>query len=232
VPRGGRQVIPRPPEARPAGAAPWAVLPAADRTLTLATVRQRSASLPPPEPFLPPHPDSVAAAVLVPLFAGPDDDARMVLTRRPDTMPSHQGQVAFPGGKVDRSVDRTPRDTAVREAYEEIGLAPDAVEIVAELPSVGTAVGQFVMTPFVGVLAPDARLVAHPHEVARVFDVSLAELLDPEVYRGEIWRLGAEMRLMHFFEVDGETIWGATARILAELLGAWTATRFREPAGS
>jgi peroxisomal coenzyme A diphosphatase NUDT7 len=230
APRGGRQVIPRPPEARPAGPAPWAEIPLADRPLTLTEVRGRCAALPVPAPFPLPRPDAVLAAVLVPLLAGPADEARLVLTKRPDTMPSHQGQIAFPGGKIDPAVDRSARDAALREAEEEIALAPDAVEVLAELPTVGTAVGQFVMTPYVGVVAPGTPLVAHPREVTRVFDVALAELLDPDAYRSEVWQLWGEARLMHFFDLEGETVWGATARILADFLAALTATGFPEPA--
>jgi 8-oxo-dGTP pyrophosphatase MutT (NUDIX family) len=206
------------------------VLPPEARAPTLTDVRARCAALPVPEPFPLPRPDAILAAVLVPLLAGAADEARHVLTKRPETMPSHQGQIAFPGGKIDPAVDRTPRDAALREATEEIALPPRAVEVVAELPTVGTAVGQFVMTPFVGVVAPGTPLVAHPREVARVFDVSLAELLDPEAYRSEVWQFWGEARLMHFFDLEGETVWGATARIRAVLLAGLTATGFPEPA--
>jgi 8-oxo-dGTP pyrophosphatase MutT (NUDIX family) len=159
--------------------------------------------------------------VLLPIFgstAGADADARLVLTKRPDTMPSHQGQIAFPGGKIDPTVDASARDAALREADEEIGLAPHDVEVIAELPTVGTAVGQFVMTPFVGVTAPHPRLTPHPFEVVRVFDVSLAELLRDDVYRSEVWTWGEDERDMYFFDLEDETIWGATARILVEFL--------------
>ena len=163
--------------------------------------------------------------MLVPLFAEPlAGEARLVLTKRPETMPSHQGQIAFPGGKIDAMMDPTPRDAALREAEEEIALLRDSVEIIAELPSVGTAVGQFVMTPFVGIIEPSPLLVADPYEVDRVFDVALSELLDDDIYHSEVWEFWGEARLMHFFELDGETMWGATARILADFLAALTRT--------
>jgi 8-oxo-dGTP pyrophosphatase MutT (NUDIX family) len=198
----------------------------------LAAVRERCAALPAPPAVALPRPDSIRAAVLVPFLAGPADDARLVLTRRPETMRSHQGQVAFPGGKIDPQLDRSARDAALREAFEEISLAPEAVEILAELPTVPTAVGQFVMTPFVGVVAPGTILVPHPREVARVFDVSLAELLDPDAFHAEIWEISGVSRHVYFFELDAETVWGATARILVDLLAFLTGTDVTETNGS
>jgi 8-oxo-dGTP pyrophosphatase MutT (NUDIX family) len=189
--------------------------------LTIDEVRRRCAELPAPAPLLPPRADSISAAVLLPLF-GDDHQARLVLTKRPETMPSHQGQIAFPGGKIDPAIDANARDAALREAEEEIALAREAVDVVAELPSVGTAVGEFVMTPFVGIVEPRPFLVADPYEVDRVFDVALSELLARDVYHSELWDLWGETRLMHFFDLECETIWGATARILADFLAALT----------
>jgi 8-oxo-dGTP pyrophosphatase MutT (NUDIX family) len=189
--------------------------------LTVREVRERCADLPAPAPLPPPRPDSIAAAVLLVIFGASyadDAAARLVLTKRPDTMPSHQGQIAFPGGKIDPAVDASPRDAALREAREEVGLQPGAVDVIAELPTVGTAVGQFVMTPFVGITAPQPPLVPDPHEVVRVFDVSLAELLRDDAYRAEVWTWGEDEREMHFFDLEDETIWGATARILVDFL--------------
>ena len=98
-----------------------------------------------------------ASAVLVPLFEE-DGEARLILTKRPETMPSHQGEIAFPGGKLEPTVDADLRATALREAHEEIGLEPAAVEIVAELDGIGTVASRFVIAPFVGILdgAPGA----------------------------------------------------------------------------
>jgi 8-oxo-dGTP pyrophosphatase MutT (NUDIX family) len=133
-------------------------------------------------------------------------------------MPSHQGQIAVPGGKIDPAVDASACDAALREAREEVGLEPAAVDVIAELPTVGTAVGQFVMTPFVGIIAPEPALVPDPYEVVRVFDVSLAELLRDDAYRAEVWTWGEDEREMYFFDLEDETIWGATARILVDFL--------------
>jgi 8-oxo-dGTP pyrophosphatase MutT (NUDIX family) len=209
------------------GAAPWASFALASGPVTLARVRERFAGYVPP--VVAPRPGARAAAVLVPVFDAVGE-ARVVLTRRPETMPSHRGDIAFPGGKVEPDLDVDARAAALREAEEEIGLPRAAVDVVAELPSVGTAVGQFVMTPFVGILDPKPQLVADSREVDRVFDVSLSELLDPEIYRSEVWQFWGEARLMHFFDLDDETVWGATARVLADFLAVLTGTVPPEPA--
>jgi 8-oxo-dGTP pyrophosphatase MutT (NUDIX family) len=152
-------------------------------------------------------------------------DTRVILTKRPDTMPSHQGEIAFPGGKLDDSTDDSLRATALREAHEEIGLDPSAVEIVAELDSLVTVMGRFVLTPFVGLLGQRPSLAPDPTEVVSVFDVGIAELLDDATFREERWDLpSGRNRAVHFFELPGETVWGATAHILAGFLEHVTAS--------
>jgi 8-oxo-dGTP pyrophosphatase MutT (NUDIX family) len=184
--------------------------------IDLGQVRRAVQAAPPVRPISPTLPAAQAAAVLVPVFEE-DGQARLVLTRRSSHLPSHQGEVAFPGGKV--HAGETPEQGALREAFEEVGLAPTDVEIVGELEQLATVAGRFVLSPFVGVLPGRPALVANPGEVARVFDVSFADLLDDRTYREERWQLPeVGERPMHFFEVDDETVWGATARIVHELL--------------
>lgn len=216
VARGGQQHIPRPPGTRPGGPAPWAGLSAADRRLTLADVRARLGSARRPRQ---PEFDVVgsrAAAVLVALYEDAHE-AHVVLTKRPDTMPSHQGEIAFPGGKRDPD-DLTLVAAALREAHEEVGLEPGAVEIVAELDTIATVASAFAITPFVGLLAAPPVLAPHPVEVVDAFGIPISELLHPDTYREEMWDLWGEYRSMTFFELPGETVWGATARILTRLL--------------
>jgi len=205
------------------GPAPWAHLSAAERRLSLDLVRERAGrfAAPLPEPIR--VPGSRDAAVLIPMFER-DDDVHVVLTKRPETMPSHQGEIAFPGGTLQPGVDRDPLDTALREAHEEIGLDPDLVEVVVALDRLGTVGSKFVIDPFVGLLAEPPHLRADPREVARVFDVSLSELLHDDTYREEHWtfpvssaRPFTELDVV-FFELEGETVWGATARILRSFL--------------
>jgi 8-oxo-dGTP pyrophosphatase MutT (NUDIX family) len=167
--------------------------------------------------------------VLVPIFER-GGEAQLILTKRPEHMPSHRGEVAFPGGKLETERDASLRDAALREAHEEIGLDPTAVDVVAELDSLTTVASRFVLTPFVGLLASRPVLVPDPTEVVRAFDVPIAELLADGVYREERWDVPADLgitpgrdRPIHFFELEDETVWGATARILAGFLAELTA---------
>jgi len=228
--RGGQQRIPRPESARPGDPAPWARLRSTARRFTLAEVRQACAALPAPRREEAP-PSARPAAVLIPIFEA-DAEARIILTKRPDTMPSHQGEIAFPGGKFEPGPDRSLRDTARREAHEEVGLDPDRVEIVAELDSLTTVAARFILTPFVGLLAATPELHPHPTEVVRVFDVAISELLHEDVFREERWEVPPNLggtpgrpRPIDFFELADETIWGATARILTAFLTHLTSTR-------
>jgi 8-oxo-dGTP pyrophosphatase MutT (NUDIX family) len=163
--------------------------------------------------------DATPAAVLVTLFAE-DGETRVVLTRRTTTLPSHRGEVSFPGGKT--NVGENLRAAALREAEEEIGLMPDAAEVVAELDHLTTVASRFVLAPFVGLLATRPAFTPNPHEVDRVFDVSLAELLQDGVFHEERWEIFGEERAVFFFELVGDTVWGATARILYQLLALLT----------
>jgi 8-oxo-dGTP pyrophosphatase MutT (NUDIX family) len=156
------------------------------------------------------------AGVLLPLFEE-SDEARIVLTRRAAHLRSHTGEVAFPGGRLEPGEE--PVAAALRETQEEIGLDPREVEILGELAPLTTMSSGSRITPFVGVVGRRPRLVPNPAEVDRVFDVSLAELISHGVYREERWDMrGLRDRPMHFFELEEETVWGATARILVELL--------------
>jgi 8-oxo-dGTP pyrophosphatase MutT (NUDIX family) len=132
-------------------------------------------------------------------------------------MPSHRGEIAFPGGKQDPG-DPTLLAAALRESHEEIGLDPAAVEIVAELDSLSTVASMFTITPFVGTLTVPPALRPDPVEVDHVFAVPISDLLDPDAYREESWELWGAWRPMAFFELPGETVWGATARIMHRLL--------------
>ena len=99
-------------------------------------------------------------------------------------MPTHRGEIAFPGGKRDPG-DPTLVAAALREAQEEIGLPPETVDVVAELDSLSTVASQFTITPFVGLLAAPPVLRPDPREVDLAFAVPISELLDPDVYREE-----------------------------------------------
>jgi 8-oxo-dGTP pyrophosphatase MutT (NUDIX family) len=156
------------------------------------------------------------AAVLCAVFEE-DSLARVVLTRRSSQLRSHTGEVSFPGGRLDDG--EAPLAAALREATEEIGLDPAGVEILGQLSPCWTVVSRSFITPFVGALRGRPALQPNPDEVERAFDVSLAELAGDGVYRAELWELpGAGWREMHLFELAEDTVWGATARMLQELL--------------
>lgn len=221
--RGGDQRIPRPPLARSGRPAPWARIDPEDRRLTVDDVRRACAELPPPRRHLVRVPGIRAAAVLMPFFEE-DGEALVVLTKRPDHMPTHKGEIAFPGGKHDPD-DPSLRHTALRELHEEIGVPGDDVEIVGELAAYGTFASRFAIVPFVGLLErrPDYR--PDPREVARVFEVPVSELLADGVHREERWGVGPADRSIHFFELEDETVWGVTAAILHAFLTHLTARR-------
>ncbi len=164
--------------------------------------------------------DARPAAVLVALFPE-DGETHIVLMKRPESAPSHKGEISFPGGNRS-SNDLNLRETALREAHEEVGINPGTVEVLAELPTIGTVKGAFAITPFVGFIAERPALVADPREVEEVFTVALSELLHPETWHSERWDLWGEEFDMSFYLLGNETVWGATARILTGLLDALT----------
>lgn len=147
----------------------------------------------------------------------------ILLTQRTATLRNHAGQIAFPGGRIDPE-DPDPVAAALREAEEEVALPRDAVDVVASLDRYRTATG-FTVTPVVGVVAPDLPLAPNPHEVAAVFEVPLAFLLDAANHtKGHATWRGRER---HYYEIwfEGWRIWGATAAMLVNLSRrlAWTA---------
>lgn len=138
----------------------------------------------------------------------------VILTQRTDTLRSHAGQVAFPGGRLDEGEDAVA--AALREAEEEVALPSAAVEVVATLDRYRTVTG-FEITPVVGVIAPDLPLVPAEAEVAAVFEVPLAFLLDPASrHEGRAHWRGMERRFVEIPWQD-RRIWGATASIIVNL---------------
>lgn len=220
--RGGPQRIPRPAEAHVGGPAPWAHLGAAARRVGVDQVRSAFASVGPPVRSAREGRAARGAAVLAPIYEV-GGDAHVVLTRRASSLRVHSGEVSFPGGRQDGDEDLV--GTALREAHEEIGLDPSTVEIVGELDHLSTLTSGSFIVPFVGALPGcPTDLVANPDEVAAVLHVPLAELLDPSVYREERWDVFGTERSMFFFELVGDTVWGATAAMLRQLLGVVTGT--------
>ena len=169
------------------------------------------------------------AAVLIPVVER-DGEAHLLFTKRAEHLGEHPGQMSFPGG------GREPEDedleaTALREAHEEIGLRPDEVEVLGRLDDIRT-ITEYSVTPFVG-RVPDREYVPDDDEVAEIAVLSVADMLDEDNYEherrdhphyGDI--------VIHYFRVDGYTVWGATGRIVVdffELTTDWRAPERLDP---
>jgi 8-oxo-dGTP pyrophosphatase MutT (NUDIX family) len=211
---GGAQIIPRPDTWRPGQPAAWTAVVEATSAVSIDVALGAVTSRGEPQPMNPP-PDARPSAVLVALIDGPHG-AEVLLTRRAWHLSHHRGEVSFPGGRMDPG--ETPTMTALREALEEVELDPSLVEVVGELSHLSTVVSNSYIVPVVGRLRERPELRAGTSEVDRIMFVPLAELIRSDTYRQEVWvHYGGEWPI-HFFELDDETIWGATGRILVELL--------------
>jgi 8-oxo-dGTP pyrophosphatase MutT (NUDIX family) len=160
-------------------------------------------------------PGSTDAAVLVPLFER-DGELHAVFTERRGDLRRHGGEISFPGGRQDLPGEDL-RGTALREAQEEIGLAPEAVELVGALPPTGTFVTSYRIHPFVGMIEPGHEWLPQPTEVEAVLELSLLSLLGGHDAK-RLWGKGIPFRTPTY-TVHGHFVWGATARIVQELLG-------------
>lgn len=154
------------------------------------------------------------AAVLIPVIARPEG-ATVLLTRRSDSLASHTGQIAFPGGRLDPG--ETAVDAALREAFEEVALDPGVVEVLGVGDAYETVTG-FLVTPVVGWLAEPPSVTASPDEVAEVFEAPWDFLMDPANHRRESYELeGQPRRWFWAMPYEERYIWGATAGILRGL---------------
>jgi len=158
------------------------------------------------------------AAIMVPLVFR-KDHWRMILTQRPETMPSHAGQVAFPGGK--REFGETTLDAALRETEEEIGVARHHMTVIGRLLSFSTGT-QFRITPFISLIDPEAEIKPDPHEVDAVFEVPMSFLMNPDnhirrlmPFKGE----DVEVYEMPYTDDSGvyRYIWGMTANTIRRI---------------
>ena len=170
-----------------------------------------------------PEPGARRAAVLVPILPAPEG-ARVVYTVRTDALRDHAGQVSFPGGSLEPG-DGSPRETALREAEEEVDLRPDLVEVIGELDEVYIPPSDFLVRPVVGLLRPEAELVMAPEEVEEIFSVPLTELMSPKALKEVVWEREGRLYEVRVFAAGGYEIWGATAAMTAGLLArlGWNA---------
>lgn len=215
----GRQTIPRPDTWELAPGPTW-------RTdLTLADVTGRPPVAPVGSlPDLPVGVDPVVAmrrsAVLVTLCdrVPGQPGTNVLVTRRASDLRAHAGEVSFPGGRVDPG--ETTSAAALREAWEEVALPPEAVAVVGELPHLMTAVSASYIVPIVGVVAEPVPMTLSAAEVDAAYWVPLDGLVAAGVHHRERWRRERTRFDLEFFELPDDTIWGATARMLVTLLSA------------
>jgi 8-oxo-dGTP pyrophosphatase MutT (NUDIX family) len=160
--------------------------------------------------------EQTRAAVLVPLFtATVSEPPHVVLTRRRADLRRHAGEISFPGGREDPE-DADLSETALREAEEEIGLTRDIVELIGELPAISTFATNYLIHPFVGVIPAGQSWRVSPREVDAVLELPLHELRQSQT-RTHLERRGISFETDAYL-LDGHLIWGATYRILADLL--------------
>jgi mutator protein MutT len=209
---GGAQVIPRPAAWSPGGIDAPAAHPL---VVTVDDIEAILGDSPPGQPIVPTFPDARPSAVLIALADG-EQGAEVLLTRRSRHLRNHKGEISFPGGRMDPG--ETPAQTALREATEEVGLDPRLVTLFAELDHLSTVVSRSHIVPLVGRLPRIVALGPASPEVERVFWLPLGELVRPDTYHSERWGRTPTDRLLHFFELEDETVWGATAFMLVDLL--------------
>ena len=213
--RGGSQKIPRPESWHLGAPAPWEGMEHRDFTLdvlesAISGYNSRTLSDQTKE--------RRRSAVLIPIYCSAQNSLHLILTRRSAMMKHHTHEVSFPGGNQEPE-DQDLWATAIREAHEEIGLDPELPRLVGTLDSFVTVGSNSLVTPFVGIIDTVPALEANPMEVEEIIDIPLTELLDPNIYREEVWQWqDGRSRPVYFFELIGDTVWGATASMLRQFL--------------
>ena len=214
---GGAQKIPTPTTRRSGGAPAWS-----DHTVdftfesVVKVIQQHSID---GRAQITPRVDEKVSAVLA-LLAPGEFGAEVLLTRRSTKLSNHQGEISFPGGRVDEGESIV--DAALRETHEEVGVHPQLVTVHSELSPLSTFVSRSYIVPVLATVLEKPELSMNSYEVDRALWVPLAELVRADTFSWEWWNFDRvevpEDRPMFFFHLDDETIWGATARMLHELL--------------
>jgi len=161
------------------------------------------------------NPSLARAAVLVPLFKK-GEDCHIVFTKRTDTVRYHKGEISFPGGVFDKK-DLELKRTALREAFEEIGLKENDVQIIGMLDDIVT-ITQFIVTPFVGLFSYPYPFELSSIEIAELIEVPVSSLLDEDCYSEREIIRGTRKEIVYAYQYESHIIWGATARILKQFL--------------
>ena len=166
------------------------------------------------------EPNGRAVAGVLILCYDVDGETHLLFTKRTELVEHHKGEICFPGGARE-AADADLYQTALRETFEEVGLRPEHVERVGQLNDIVSRGSNFVISPYVGIIsAPVPYAFDHArHEVEEILEVPLAHLLDGGNVTHETRELDGQMVELYFYRFGRHTIWGATARILNQLLG-------------
>ena len=161
--------------------------------------------------------DRTRSAVLIPVYYR-EGECFILFAKRTDMVTYHKGQISFPGGAYEDR-DGSLLNTALRESFEEVGLAPGDVEVLGELDDIVTRTSYYIVSPFIGIIPCPYPLKADTKEIEKVIEVPVSCLLDNNCLREEpAEEEDGELYTQYFYRYNGEVIWGATARILTQLL--------------
>ena len=156
------------------------------------------------------------AAVLIPLFYK-KSELHILFIKRSNSVVYHKGQISFPGGQIQKT-DANLQDTALRESWEEIGLSPQDAEIIGELDDTRTRTTRFLISPFIASIPYPYKFKINPQEISGIMEVPVTSLMDRSSYKRRRVIDEGESILTFTYDYNGEIIWGATARILKQLL--------------
>ncbi len=157
----------------------------------------------------------VPSAVLIPLFMK-DGACHILFTKRAENLTHHRGEVSFPGG-VYQPEDRDTIHTALRETWEEVGIAPEEVEILGVLDDF-LSIHNYLVTPYVGLVAPGYKLLPNPAEIGRVIEVPLSFLLTPGIFHLRDWTWQGRTIPLYCVDYQGDRIWGLTGAMLKQFI--------------